>query len=195
MHNKSFTVDDAISIIGGRNIADAYFDTGPNSLFVDLDVLAAGKAVSEVSQVFDRYWASESAFPTQLLIPGNGTGREGFKARVGEVSKGGQFEAYQAAVGNSQMVRRLRDGELDLEWVEVRVVSDDPKKSLGLATLRHLMYPRLSRLMGTPKKSLELVSPYLVPGKRGLDQYRTLVSRGVRVRILTNAMEATDVVA
>lgn len=195
MHNKSFTIDNAVSIIGGRNIADAYFDTGPNSLFVDLDVLAAGKAVNEVSEVFDRYWSSESAFPAQLLITDSQTGREEFHSRVDEVSKDGQFAADREAVGKSEISLKMRQGRLDLEWVEVRVLSDDPKKSLGLASLRNLMYPRLSRLMGTPRKNLELVSPYLVPGRRGLAQYKALVSRGVRVRILTNAMEATDVVA
>jgi putative cardiolipin synthase len=34
MHNKSFTVDNTASIIGGRNVGDEYFGTGPESLFI-----------------------------------------------------------------------------------------------------------------------------------------------------------------
>lgn len=57
MHNKSFTVDNQVTIIGGRNVGDEYFGATDNSLFEDLDVLAVGPVVDEVSQDFDRYWA------------------------------------------------------------------------------------------------------------------------------------------
>jgi putative cardiolipin synthase len=42
MHNKSFTVDNQITILGGRNIGDEYFDAQPDLAFADLDVLAIG---------------------------------------------------------------------------------------------------------------------------------------------------------
>lgn len=51
MHNKSFTVDGLVTILGGRNIGNEYFDTGPSAFFVDLDVLAAGAVVSEVRRI------------------------------------------------------------------------------------------------------------------------------------------------
>ena len=41
-HNKSFTVDNQATIIGGRNIGDEYFEADPTLAYVDLDVLAAG---------------------------------------------------------------------------------------------------------------------------------------------------------
>ncbi len=39
MHSKSFTVDNQISIVGGRNIGDEYFAADPNLAFADMDVI------------------------------------------------------------------------------------------------------------------------------------------------------------
>ena len=57
MHNKSFTVDNQATIIGGRNIGDEYFDASEGVLFADLDVMAIGPIVADTSADFDRYWA------------------------------------------------------------------------------------------------------------------------------------------
>ena len=53
MHNKSFTVDNQFSIIGGRNIADEYFDANPAFAYNDMDVVAVGPVVQEISAAFD----------------------------------------------------------------------------------------------------------------------------------------------
>ena len=45
MHNKSFTVDNQVAIVGGRNIADEYFEAGEGLAFADIDVLVVGDAV------------------------------------------------------------------------------------------------------------------------------------------------------
>jgi putative cardiolipin synthase len=39
MHNKSFTVDNQVTILGGRNIGDEYFEAHPELAFADLDML------------------------------------------------------------------------------------------------------------------------------------------------------------
>src|SRR3954463_8873875 len=44
MHNKSFTVDGAVSIVGGRNVGDEYFGGHQEISFIDLDVLVVGDA-------------------------------------------------------------------------------------------------------------------------------------------------------
>lgn len=69
MHNKSFTADNQATIIGGRNTGDEYFGASDGLLYVDLDVMAVGPVVSEVSKDFDRYWASESSYPVERLLP------------------------------------------------------------------------------------------------------------------------------
>ena len=42
MHSKSFTVDNQVSIVGGRNIGDEYFEADPDLAFSDLDVMTVG---------------------------------------------------------------------------------------------------------------------------------------------------------
>jgi putative cardiolipin synthase len=69
MHNKSFTADHQATIIEGRNIGDGYFGATEGVLCVDLDVLAVGPVVHEVFHDFDRYWASESSYPVDRLLP------------------------------------------------------------------------------------------------------------------------------
>ena len=63
MHNKLFVADDRFAISGGRNIADEYFMRSETANFIDIDVLAAGPIVRELSRVFDRYWNSEHVYP------------------------------------------------------------------------------------------------------------------------------------
>ena len=55
MHNKTWTVDRCMSIVGGRNVSDSYFGLAPHYNFVDLDVLAAGPVVADISDGFDEY--------------------------------------------------------------------------------------------------------------------------------------------
>ncbi|MGB5325775.1 MAG: phospholipase D-like domain-containing protein [Pseudomonadales bacterium] len=47
MHNKSFIVDNQISVVGGRNIADEYFELKPATDFSDFDMLAIGPISGE----------------------------------------------------------------------------------------------------------------------------------------------------
>jgi putative cardiolipin synthase len=68
MHNKSFTVDNEVTIVGGRNVGDEYFGADQEISFIDLDVLAVGPVVREVSADFDRYWESASSTPAAHVI-------------------------------------------------------------------------------------------------------------------------------
>jgi len=58
MHNKQMTVDNLVTIVGGRNIGDAYFSAKPDMDFSDLDVMVAGPAVPAASAVTNCWAAS-----------------------------------------------------------------------------------------------------------------------------------------
>ncbi|HAJ13728.1 MAG TPA: phospholipase, partial [Comamonadaceae bacterium] len=60
--------DNAMGVAGGRNLGDAYFGNDESGNFVDLDVLAAGPIVKDLSRSFDSYWNNERAYPVQSLI-------------------------------------------------------------------------------------------------------------------------------
>ena len=68
MHNKSLTADNQATIFGGRNIGDEYFDATEEVGFSDLDVLAIGPVVTDVSQAFDLYWNSQWVYPLAALV-------------------------------------------------------------------------------------------------------------------------------
>ena len=68
MHNKLFLADNVIGIAGGRNLGDAYFDQDDSGNFVDLDVMAAGPVVQDLSRSFDSYWNNQRAYPVQSLV-------------------------------------------------------------------------------------------------------------------------------
>src|SRR5213075_1467988 len=54
----------------------------------------------------------------------------------------------------------------------------------------------LSQLMGggeRPRGTLDMISPYFVPGPRGTAFLEQLAKEGVKVRVLTNSLAATDV--
>ncbi|WP_410803564.1 phospholipase D family protein [Marinobacter sp. KMM 10035] len=194
MHNKSFTADNQAAIIGGRNIADEYFGAGTGALFSDLDVLAIGPVVSDLSNDFDRYWASASAFPAALILPEAGEGSLAeVVATARECSESSEASQYVCAVADSQFLKNLLDGNLGFVWSPVSMVSDDPAKVLGKKPKNGLMSRQLAEAMGRPERSVTLVSPYFIPTKAGVEMFQELERQGVHVRVLTNSLEANDV--
>jgi len=82
MHNKTFIVDGAVVITGGRNIADEYFDYDHEYNFRDRDVLLIGGASSDVQRSFNVFWESALSVPVAKLV------RSAVKADKGEQSSG-----------------------------------------------------------------------------------------------------------
>lgn len=196
MHNKSFTADNQVAIVGGRNIGDEYFGADDDVLFADLDVMAIGPVVSDVSRDFDRYWNSNSSYPVNGLLPRVGAAAlEELSAAASRIEGSAQAMAYVRAWRASVFADDLLGGRLVFEWAVTRMVSDDPAKGLGLAEPRTLVINKLKKKMGEPVSELNLVSPYFVPTAAGVDALVELVRSGVKVKLLTNSLEATDVAA
>ncbi len=196
MHNKSFTADNQATIIGGRNVGDEYFDAGQGVSFVDLDVLAIGPVVNDVSEDFDRYWASDSSYPAERVLSRvSQTAVSEVTAAASQVEEDPAAVAYMQAIASLQYVQQVLSGQLPFEWATVQMVSDDPAKGLGRAGDNELLWTRLKQILEAPRLELELVSPYFVPGKEGVEYFSDLARRGIKVTILTNSLAATDVAA
>lgn len=199
MHNKSFTVDGAATIVGGRNIGDIYFAFGPDEHYIDTDVLALGPAAADVSEAFDAYWNSASAYPAGLILPAAPEGLAQLQAAVATAQDTDLAAPYLAAIRQSPLIRTLLAGPDAVEWADVTLVVDDPDKGLGQQGAGGLLVERLAAILKDtatgPAASLDLISAYFVPGTRGTDLLTGLAAQGVAVRVLTNAQEATDVIA
>jgi putative cardiolipin synthase len=197
MHNKSFTVDNQVTVVGGRNIGNEYFGAGGGLVFADLDVIAIGAVVPAVSGEFDLYWNSPSAYPAAGF-----TGPADAESRAALVEKFAATRAdpssvdYIEAVRKTPIAREMLERKLKFEWAAAQVVYDDPAKTLDASERSDLLlFPELVRKIGRPEKSFDLVTPYFVPGEEGTAALAALAGRGVSVRILTNSLSASDVSA
>lgn len=194
MHNKSLTVDGHVTIVGGRNIGDEYFGVEDGPLFADLDVLAVGPVVNDVDAQFERYWNASSAFPARLLLrriaPRD---LRRLRKRSSLVERDPAARRYVEALRDLEIVSELADSRLPLEWAKVRLFADDPKKALGLGARETKLAGLLQNVIGTPKRELQIISGYFVPGRVGVADLIAMRLRGVDICVLTNAYEATDV--
>jgi putative cardiolipin synthase len=198
MHNKSFTADNQATIVGGRNIGDEYFEARADVDFGDLDVLAVGQVVTDVSASFDRYWNSSASYPIGALAKrevGPDT-LDAARAELAAFVRSQRGEAYAQALRASDLVQQMLAGRLAFTAAQMRVLADDPAKieqeqADASAYLLPQMLPELSAL----RRELVIVSPYFVPGEGGVAALKRLRERGVQVKILTNSLAATDVPA
>lgn len=196
MHNKSFIVDNQIAVLGGRNIGNEYFNADKNLIFGDLDVIAKGPIVTDVSASFDQYWNHQLAYPIDSFVeeaPDEslvGTLRE----EVKQFSEEQADSAYLTALRHSDLATSLRVQGIEYFWGNGAVVSDDPDKinSDRNRTDLHLV-DELQQYTSQIQDDLIIFSPYFVPGKKGVAWLESLRDRGVRVRILTNSLASTDV--
>lgn len=195
MHNKSLTADNRATIVGGRNIGDEYFKVGEDTVFADLDILATGKVVSEVSEDFDRYWASNSAYPARSIIK-RGSVEKGFEELAyNDDDKNGVLNRYRREIETSDLFNLLKQNKVQWHKVKTRLISDDPAKGLDRDRHKTPILQRLLAAMQAPEKSMYLVSPYFVPTKSGAHALSEIAKAGVDVTVLTNSLQATDVAA
>lgn len=196
MHNKSFTVDNQVTIIGGRNVGDEYFGAADGMVFADLDVLAIGPVVKDVSSSFDSYWDSQSSYPVSLLMPQAKPAQlQQLENQASSLEHDPRASAYLKALNGSSLIRKFADGTIDLQWARTQMVSDDPRKGLGQIPAHEQLTHELDQIIGKPKSDVELVSSYFVPTASGVANLTAMAKRGVKIKILTNSLAATDVVA
>ena len=196
MHNKSFTVDNQVTILGGRNMGNEYFDADPELAFSDLDVLAIGPVAQEVSTAFDLYWNSELAYPASVLIGKRPTTEEikEMRQKLTEFVESQSDSEYLQALRNSNLANDIRQNNVSFNWGEAVVLYDQPEKILhDFDESQYHLAPKLKPYAEGVKKELIIFSPYFVPGKPGTAFLTQLAQRGVRVRILTNSLASNDV--
>jgi cardiolipin synthase C len=216
MHNKVFIADNAWGITGGRNLGDRYFGSGDKQNFIDLDVLAAGRIVRDMSASFDRFWNDELAYPVQTLLDQEDLDRlrkpqapaSAPQAQAQTTAPPAPAAAVlpvtasptvlpsitpTAVVAADRTAMDLRS--VPLAWAPSTLLVDQPGKvgpgddevNAGDTVIDGLM-----SLMLQAKRDVLIISPYFVPGPRMLSVYEQLRQRGVRVRVFTNSLASND---
>lgn len=195
-HNKAMIADNQLAIVGGRNIGDEYFGASLNLEFGDLDVAITTPAASEVSTQFDLYWNNSLAYPVALLEADAMQ-----KADPSTISQ--RLEAFYARHTDSIYIQRMRDsdiyqllreGALQYYWGDVEVLYDHPDKiSSSRDQTEFHMAPQLVPYLTSASQELLVISPYFVPGKKGVELFRSLQQQGVQVKVFTNSLMSNDV--
>ncbi|MCE3003746.1 MAG: phospholipase D family protein [Xanthomonadaceae bacterium] len=192
MHNKSLTVDDTATLVGGRNIGNAYFGLDVRANFFDLDVLATGTTAPEVRASFEAFWDSPHARPlnelarvrfTPLRLLERRRRLDRFATRALASLHSGPWDEPMARTQLARCAPRLAAAD-------VAVLTDLPDKMRDGASPIADGFAALCE--GAEREAL-LESAYFVPGAAGTAAFAAMVARGVRVRVATNSLAATDV--
>jgi putative cardiolipin synthase len=196
MHNKSFTADNVATILGGRNIGNAYFDADPTLEFADLDVLAIGEVVKDVSSSFDLYWNSKLAYPATTLIETAVSDEQALDIRnqLHSFLEQQKDLDYIQALQTSTLAKNIREDKVEFILGDAVIVVDHPDKITSSRDANELhLISQLAPYFQNLKKELIIISPYFVPGDEGVEFFKELIDNGVRVRILTNSLSSNDV--
>ena len=188
MHNKLFVADNAMALLGGRNIGDQYFQIDPGSQFADDDLFSVGPVVSQLSGTFDEFWNSSLAIPVAALtrhIPAPPPPSHGEKSK-----KAGFDYADKLAAG--EPFADLVAGRPPLLWANPVLACDSPDKKQVLDGARagSLTYQPIAAAINSVQHELLLVTPYFVPSSSELRLLKELKRRGARVAVLTNSLES-----
>lgn len=199
MHNKTFIVDSKITITGGRNIADEYFDYDHEYNFRDRDVLLLGLVTESVEKSFINFWDNPLSVSIKEIS-------DEFPENLNDPKRFDKLHQYACNPENfwPQIRNQIENlhktfttiKESDaLVWTEnVSFISDAPGKNDGLNGLNGGGYTTdaLIALVQNAKTSLDIQTPYLITTELSRNLFRAAVERGVKIRILTNSLASTD---
>jgi len=193
MHNKSFTVDNSFSVVGGRNIADEYFELNTASLYADLDVMVLGPVVKEISKSFDEYWNHKLAVPVKQFTSIKKKYRlEKVREEFGDERKAHYETIYKEAL-DSRLLQDLITKRLPLYAAPARVIADSPAKLTNTIDEGDiLLAKKLLGIFRNAEKEVIFITPYYVPGTSGVQLVQDLTDRGIRVVIITNSLASTN---
>ena len=195
MHNKLMVMDNAVAIVGGRNIGNHYFGVATDANFRDLDIAAAGPVVRDTSKVFDHFWNGDWAVPIAALVkrPYNENDLTVTMETIRERMTGDNYP-YPLDQDVNELIDELEAIRDRFVWAPGQIVWDDPANiSEGIAEGR--MVQALFRKVHTLEHELLIESAYFVTRDKAVEVVRGLTERGVRVRVLTNSLASNDVVA
>lgn len=199
MHNKLFIADGVMAVVGGRNIADEYFVLSEAQNFIDMDALVVGKVIRQLESIFDSYWNAEQVWPVQDVVTGEG-GRKpttaDFDSWIGMAAPAPKIELPPADIlGYGPIAEELDAGRMGLLWGEALAIADPPTKPTTMTADEALATSVTMKVWGLlleAKTEVDITSPYLVPGEKGMAAFEDLARRKVKLTLLTNSLAAND---
>jgi len=196
MHHKTFIVDGEVTITGGRNIADEYFDYDHEYNFRDRDVILIRGISGEIQKRFNEFWKSDLSVDIESIVeyPKPDYKYNAVHHWVREYASDSlNFWPQIRAVIPTSFDRLLNSEQF--YWVDsVSYVSDIPGKNAGDDGLKggSNTTSALFNLVKNAQQSIYIQSPYLITTDLGNDLFNDAIKRGVEIHILTNSLASTD---
>lgn len=182
-HRKLLLVDGRAAVLGGRNIADDYFDLSPHYNFLDSDVVVEGEVVKAIQESFDLYWESPWALDPKDAIDEPDETPD--PAVADFLTENDQDRATLATVATATSTlpppSRSTCGD-------VSFVTDYP----GSGVNYRRVFPAIVKILAEADSEVLVESPYFVIRPDGADVIRVLTERGVGLKVLTNSLRSTD---
>jgi cardiolipin synthase C len=192
MHNKLMVADNAVAIVGGRNIGDIYYGVNTIANYRDLDVLAVGPVIRDLSRVFDRFWNSLSTVPIAAIVDRahGAADLDAIRSRLRDeiVAADYPYPIDQELDELAAKSAELRDG---LMWAPGQIVADDPE-TVASGKESDEVVAFIRGRVAELKEELLVESPYFVLPAMAQATVKALHERNVRVRVLTNSLASND---
>jgi putative cardiolipin synthase len=194
MHNKLMVADNVAAIVGGRNIGDEYFGLHKHTNFRDMDLLAIGPVVRDISKSFDLYWNSKWAYPPEAISTVHPARKDLIRLKKKINKKIHKNQNILAGFGTKprdwdNLISNLAGHVI---WAKASVLYDQPPTKKGSQPTQ--MAQVIGRLAQLAQNDIFIISPYFIPNTSDLETFRERVENGVKIRVLTNSLASTDVV-
>ena len=194
MHNKLLVADDVVGVIGGRNIADRYFDYDTNYDFKDRDLAVFGGTAREMRESFDWFWDDPQTVPVQHLRDVAAELLNGEPAKLEPFQPAPRLLPLLQQVGDERQMKTL--------FVEpaflvdrLEYFSDLPRKHTSPDDVHpNDTSSELYSVLTSARHSVVIQSPYMVLSKRVRELFSSLRERHPDIELVfsTNSLASTD---
>jgi putative cardiolipin synthase len=160
--------------------------------FIDVDALACGPVVRDLSALFDSYWNSPHVVPVGAWPRDEAAARAALEHAATQAPA--QLEERARDVLEQRPVGAQIDaGHVAMTLAPAQAFADSPDKVRAPAGA-HSVVARTLALFGSARSEVNIVSPYFIPGEAGLAMVRKVgaTDENGRITLVTNAFGATD---
>ena len=194
MHNKLQVVDDVVGLVGGRNIADRYFEYDTNYEFKDRDVAVFGPEAVKMRESFEWFWNSPKTVPVQHLRDVANELLNSEPASLGKYEPPGRLGALLNQLEDTDHLRQVF---VDTAFPVKRLLyfSDLPRKhESGDNKPYQDITGELYDVLVSAQHSVLIQSPYMVLSKRARKVFTKLRqdNPGIELVFSTNSLASTD---
>jgi putative cardiolipin synthase len=186
LHDKMFLVDNEFAILGGRNIENTYYDLSSGKKnYDDRDILVIGDVVNTFVEYYNNIWNAKHVQDDKIV------------KRIRSEKRKDKLAQAEILLDNTLTHNKSFSEIFDLASLEMKSVNDE------LLTFAHDNVQLVkSRDEGTANQVYSLIenaqlsvlidSPYFILTPKSRAVIARAIARGVKVRLITNSLKATD---